>query len=130
VSWISRDLIVSPIYICLCINEKQFHKALRHLAIAKNDYPDYLKTPHANATVHFLINNKTGKECAIICLGNTKGIETLQIYSLLIHEAVHIWQAIKDHIGESKPSMEFEAYSIQAICRRLMYDYKEMVNKK
>lgn len=48
-----------------------------------------------------------------------------QVYGLLVHEAVHVWQRIMEYIGESKPSDEFMAYGIQAIAQELMFAYKE-----
>lgn len=54
-----------------------------------------------------------------------------QIHGLLLHEAVHIWQELKLKMGEEKPSVEFEAYSIQTIAQDLfaMYEASENENK-
>lgn len=51
----------------------------------------------------------------------------IEIHGLLLHEAVHIWQQVRELMGESEPSTEFEAYSIQAISQDLfeMYDLSE-----
>ena len=43
--------------------------------------------------------------------------------ALLVHEAVHVWQAFCEDIGEKSPSDEFEAYSIQSISYELMTAY-------
>lgn len=48
-----------------------------------------------------------------------------QVYGLIVHEAVHVWQRIVEHIGEHKPSDEFMAYGIQTIAQELMFAYKE-----
>lgn len=63
--------------------------------------------------------------CAIVCLGPTKGFSMVQVHSILAHEAVHIWQEIRGHIGEKYPSHEFEAYSIQSITQNLMTAYHQ-----
>ena len=42
---------------------------------------------------------------------------------LIVHEAVHVWQAICEAMGEEQPSTEFEAYSLQAITQCLLEDY-------
>jgi len=120
--WINRDLIIGPYY-CLCKTEKEFKKALKHLHIKKKERPDFLKTTHCNATVHFF--EADGKLSSVVCLGNTEGIEPSEIVGLLIHEAVHIWQEFKESIGEKYPSREFEAYSIQTIAQRLIEAYDE-----
>ena len=125
--WLDRTLIESPYHFGLCLSEKDFHKTLKRMNVAKDEWPSFMKTPQANATVHYF--ECDGSYSAIVCLGSTKGIQLEQVYAMFVHEAVHIWQAIKDHIGEDEPSKEFEAYSIQAISQRLMFAYKERKKK-
>ncbi|MDC4442181.1 hypothetical protein OHV35_01985 [Acinetobacter baumannii] len=54
--------------------------------------------------------------------------DQIQVYGLLLHEAVHIWQIVKRRMGEREPSVEFEAYSIQAIAQDLfeMFEASEV----
>ncbi len=61
----------------------------------------------------------------IVQIGETAGKDQLQVYGLLLHEAVHIWQIVKRRMGEREPSVEFEAYSIQAIAQDLFEMYEE-----
>lgn len=42
------------------------------------------------------------------------------VVTILAHEAVHVYQKVLEHIGENKPSSEFEAYSIQTILDNLI----------
>ena len=65
-----------------------------------------------------------GRHC-IVQLGEVEERSLLQIYGLLLHEAVHIWQRVKVLMGESEPSKEFEAYSIQRIAQDLFYMFDE-----
>lgn len=69
----------------------------------------------------------SGGEQCIVQLGDTSSKELIQIHSLLLHEAVHIWQKVRTLMGESEPSSEFEAYSIQRIAQDLfeMFDRSE-----
>jgi len=120
--WCSRELIRNPLYIGLCLSEKKFAKEMKRMGI--ENPPSFLKTRQANATAHFFI--KDGEESVIVALGKHKGRDPIEIAGLLVHEAVHIWQAIKDNIGEHSPSMEFEAYSIQGISQQLMWAYAEL----
>lgn len=124
--WIDRHLVVAPHYIGLCLSEKEFKRELKRLDIAREEWPMFLGSRHANATCHFFDNLKTGKRIALVCMGSTKRVTTVQVHGLLVHEAVHIWQAIRDDIGERYPSSEFEAYSIQSIAQGLMQAYKGM----
>jgi hypothetical protein len=47
------------------------------------------------------------------------------VVGLLVHEAVHVWQGMQDHIGESQSSKEEEAYAIQLISQELMVAYSQ-----
>lgn len=61
---------------------------------------------------------------AIVQIGESER-SLIQIHGLLLHEAVHIWQRVRTLMGESDPSKEFEAYSIQRIAQDLFAMYKE-----
>lgn len=65
---------------------------------------------------------------AVVQLGDTSGREQIEVYGLLLHEAVHVWQRIRELMGEREPSTEFEAYSIQSIAQDLfeMYEASEV----
>lgn len=62
---------------------------------------------------------------AIVQIGDTSDKDQIQVYGLLLHEAVHVWQKMKKLMGEREPSSEFEAYSIQAIAQDLFKMYEE-----
>ncbi|ENV34551.1 hypothetical protein [Acinetobacter gerneri] len=65
---------------------------------------------------------------AIVQIAESNQWDLMQIHGLLLHEAVHIWQEIKLLMGENDPSVEFEAYSIQALAQDLfeMYEQSEI----
>lgn len=60
---------------------------------------------------------------AVVQLGDTSGRDLIEVYGLLLHEGVHVWQRVKTLMGEREPSTEFEAYSIQAIAQDLFEMY-------
>ncbi|MER8075392.1 hypothetical protein [Acinetobacter pittii] len=62
---------------------------------------------------------------AVVQLGDTSERKPIEIYGLLLHEAVHVWQKVKKLMGEKEPSSEFEAYSIQSIAQDLFKMYEE-----
>lgn len=62
---------------------------------------------------------------AIVQISNTKGRDLIEIYGLILHEAVHIWQHLKQLMREDEPSIEFEAYSIQMIAQDLFAMYED-----
>ncbi|MFZ3192808.1 MAG: hypothetical protein WA154_06345 [Moraxellaceae bacterium] len=59
----------------------------------------------------------------IVQIGDTSAHSATAVYGLLVHEAVHIWQAALKNMNESEPSKEFEAYSVQRIAMDLFYMY-------
>ncbi|NIE95171.1 hypothetical protein F3J02_01510 [Acinetobacter sp. Tr-809] len=62
---------------------------------------------------------------AVVQIGDCSKWDLIQIHGLLLHEAVHIWQEITQLMGEESPSVEFEAYSIQAIAQDLFEMFEE-----
>lgn len=120
--WLDRDLFVSPFYYTLCTTEKHFKKVLKHLKIKKSDHPSFLKNDHCDATVHWF-EATDNKICTVVCINNKEGRKLTTVHGLLVHETVHIWQRVKERVGEHSPSDEFEAYAIQTLAQRLMEEY-------
>jgi hypothetical protein len=123
-AWIDRRLVVNSHYVALCLTPKDFRRELKHLKVPRERRPDFLATARADATTHYF--ERKGKYCAIVCMAPEKKRKPLEICGLLVHEAVHIWQAHCDSIGERTPSAEFEAYSVQAIAQDLMAKFSKL----
>lgn len=121
--WLDRALLVSPYHYGLCKTEKAFRKELKRLCVPKADWPQFLASKSANATTHFFEKRDGIGLCCIVCMPVANGVSKPQICGLLVHEAAHIWQEIRENIGEQSPSKEFEAYAIQTISQRLMEAY-------
>lgn len=62
---------------------------------------------------------------AVVQLGDTSERNIIEVYGLILHESVHIWQKIRELMGEKSPSTEFEAYSIQKIAQDLFWSYEQ-----
>ena len=123
--WLDRSLLISPVYYGLCKTEKDFKKELKRLGINKKEWPEFIKNDQSDATFHHFDNTSTNNSCCIVCIRVTKDVSKIQVYSLLVHEAVHIWQEIRETIGERCPATEQEAYAIQAISQQLFTAYNE-----
>lgn len=117
-NWLDRNLIKSPVFYALATSEAILEKELKRLKFKG----DCGVTKGAGATTNFLTNTD-GEVVALVCLFEHSH-DKLQIYALLVHEAVHIFQEIRKSLSESDPSSEFEAYSIQSICQNLFYEYE------
>lgn len=127
--WLDRALVVLPHYYGLCLDEKDFRRELKSLKVPRANWPPYLGSAHANATVHFF-EKSDGGHCAIVTLSGMEGRSTAQVHAMLVHEAVHLWQETRSILGEKSPSSEFEAYAVQSISQRLMEAYDEMTAPK
>lgn len=127
--WCDRTLVRSPTYIGLCVTPEFFERELRRLKMPRKDWPNFLSTTHADATVHF-VECDNGNSGAIVCVKKSPKRDLIELHGLLVHEAVHIWQEIRENIGETKPSSEFEAYSIQSISQQLMAEYRRQTKRQ
>lgn len=121
--WLERRLILGPC-LALCGSEKEYHAALKDLNLTDREGGKWVAS---GATTH-TFDNKCEVVC-IVCIDFTKtGERTLDsIVGILAHEATHVWQALMEEIGETRPSSEFQAYGIQAITQRL---FKEFLRRK
>lgn len=128
-NWLNRVLMQSPYHLALCITEEQFKQKLKELKVPKNGWPAFMLTWHSHATVHFFENREDCSVAAVVCIRDMDKHSYAEVASLICHEAVHIWQEIRKHIGEKAPSDEFEAYSIQSILQTLLYEYDRLRGK-
>lgn len=122
--WLDRGLVNGP-HLMLCLNKKDYLRQVKSMGVHQpRDFP----TGKTAASMHGM-RDKEGAMACIVCLPQAVGEnwEPVQVAALLVHEAVHVWQAFVEDIGESDPSDEFMAYSIQSISQRLMYSYCEQL---
>lgn len=121
--WLDRDTVRAP-HLALCLSEEEFHQACRHL----NEPVSEWCPPGLCGCTHTFI--REGKvSCVVVVAEGQPDTDGIQIASLLVHEAVHVFQRLCDSIGEDRPSREFEAYSIERIAERLMREYARRMVK-
>ena len=121
--WLDRTLVVSSHHIAVCTTEAGFRKALKHLNIPKKDRPEFVANWHSDATAHYFENQGRRSKAVVVCLRNFEDKSLEQQIGLIAHEAVHIWQQTRNDYGETNPSPEFEAYSIQSLAQTLMSEF-------
>lgn len=121
-NWLERALIQGP-YLALFTSKKAFQDECKALNVS--DGAPRFVSKGAGATVHHLEMND-GREIAMVCIDmkNSLTYTRLQVYTLLVHEAVHIYQHVRDFMNEAKPSIEFEAYAIQTLSHTLIDEYE------
>lgn len=116
----------SPVYYALCTTEEQFKREMRRLKVPAGDFGSWVSNEHSDATAHKM-TCEGYKKCAIVCIRVRPGMGAVGIAALLVHEAVHIYQWIKELLGEDEPGIEGEAYAIQEISQNLMQAYADQL---
>jgi hypothetical protein len=101
-----------PFYFAMATSKRQFEKGCEKLGISPA--PDFLCNG-AGATMHSFCNTFNNGLVCVVCIDkkSTKEYSDIQIHALLAHEAVHVWQQVKENMGEDAPGHEIEAYTIQ-----------------
>ena len=117
--WLDRRIASPGPHLALCLSEDEFKAACRHL---KATAPPWIKTPQAHATLHWF-ERPDAPLTAVLCMQKWQGRDPIEVAGLLVHEAVHVWQGYADHIGESGPGLEQEAYAVQAIAQEFMAEF-------
>lgn len=125
--WLERSLVNGG-YLCLCIDEKGFHRTMRWMKIPQ-PWPRWIGEG-ADATTHGFSNNSLRSYASVVCVRPDFTRTGIEIAGILVHESVHVFQRWCEESGESAPSSEFQAYSIQNLSSRLMDAYVELVNKQ
>jgi hypothetical protein len=104
------------VYFGICTSERQFAGECRKLGIKQP--PEWISAT-SDACCHILANSKGETACIVAAPPRQRGQSRAAYAALIVHEALHVWQQVRAAIGEDKPSSEFEAYSLQAICQEL-----------
>lgn len=131
VTWLYRHLYEGP-YLTLIHSQAQFNVIMRKMNVKKGNIETFCD-PNAGATCHTYYSPK-GRLCCIVAvnLKRIKDCDPVEICGILVHEAVHVWQAIRREMtGRANMQLtdgigiETEAYFIQAISQRLIQAYSE-----
>lgn len=121
--WIDRAIIESPYCIGLCQTEKQFKNELKRLRVA-NPEQNHWVIEGKDATVTELEGSQKHEKCFLVGIKQDEHTKPIEIVGLLVHEAVHIWQKIRQDMREDEPGTEVEAYAIQSLSIKLIDAYK------
>jgi hypothetical protein len=113
----------------LCTSEAAYKRLLKRIK-----FPLALADPwlldDAGAATHEVQPDGDARAHVIVCIPLPKSEEDRwTLIGLLVHEAVHVWQAVRDHISEQNPSSEFEAYAVQSAFEKLLAEYRKQIDK-
>jgi len=117
--WLDRRIAKPAPYLILCLSKKELNGITRKLLRTTTSFPS------SGAVCNTFSKLDTGELCAVVCVSKSaQQCSSLEITGLLIHEAVHVWQAYAEDMGEQFPAAEQEAYAIQAISQELLFEYE------
>lgn len=112
VVWLDRGW--QPVFIGFCPSEAAWKREMRRMKVRGEPYPT-----DAGRCTTFTLKSKT-RVLVTLCDNVEQCATRLEIAGLLCHEGVHVWQAVRDAMNDpGQPSVEFEAYSVQAIFQGL-----------
>ena len=122
--WLARRVSKPGPYLTLCLSEAELRAASSKLV------DDKLPFPMTGALCSTFTNKRTNELCAIVSLSEVAQTNrnAIEMAGLLIHEAVHVWQAYAEHMGETNPGDEQEAYAIQSISQELLAEYARRIS--
>lgn len=119
--WLERAVIAGP-YLTYCDSEEEFKEILKHLEF-KHEVPEW-SNPTGGRMHTFTAPGKM-PTCVVCVTPEIYKRELGAAIGLLIHEATHVWQVLREELNETKPSHEFEATSIQIISSNLIWEFLE-----
>lgn len=83
----------------------------------------------AGGLTHLSRNETTGESLILVCCHPNSERDAMSVIMTLVHEAVHVWQFLREEIGEKNPGIELEAYGIEHIAEGLINAYCESQGK-
>lgn len=124
--WLDRSLVDGP-HLTLVLDDRDL------IAVAKHFKVDVLQLTSPSDTADgwtaTLQHPRFGLAAVVVLRSGHAQRPLVEVFGLLVHEAVHVWQLWRDVVGEKEPGSEHEAYSIQGIAQRLMCRYEEATRK-
>lgn len=117
VVWIDQGW--QPVAIGFCATKKAWDREIKRL---NGDQPWPGAADRGGYTL-LGTNDKTGCSTIIVCIGNGAERDAMEVIMTLLHEAVHVWQFVREVMGEKSPGIEMEAYGIEGITRGLIEAY-------
>lgn len=118
--WLSRSLFQGP-RVAMVTSQAQFSRALRAIRMEGDAGP--FCNPSWRACTHAY--DVDGELVCIVGvnLRSLQGADPIGVASLLVHEAVHVWQRTRAALGPGDLGVEMEAYAVENIAAELMRAY-------
>lgn len=121
--WLDRRIGAPGPYLTLCLSEAELRAVTKRLGVEVR----WLASGK-DACVHSFSGPRG--LCSVVCLGDVRDRNGIEIAGLLVHEAVHVWQHWCDDIGETNPGAEQEAHGVQALAQELLAEYARRIEAR
>ena len=118
-----KDFFGLKIWVGIIASEKCYLKEMKRLKI-KNPTSWLLDNSAATLHVYEPKENLIKKHICLVCIESN--LTRFSAYGLLVHEATHILQYIKEIMREDKIGNEMEAYAMQGISCFLWNEYDRL----
>jgi hypothetical protein len=86
-------------------------------------HDEYPSNQYNGGHTTMILDTHTGEARIYVIVSEAAERDAMEVISTIVHEAVHVWQFLCEHIGERKPGLEMEAYGIQHIVEKLIDAY-------
>lgn len=125
--WLDRGCFPHTPHLALCVGQAEFVAALEDL----NAVPHApAMGSHALATTHYYAD-QDGQLACLVCVNDSAfSRDPVGVCGSLVHEAVHVWQAYADDIGEERPGREQEAYVVQWLSEVLLAEFRRRLEER
>ena len=120
------NLLPISIDVTLFVRHEDYKAAMRRIGVREENWHAWPDPGCAWVATYQGGEHEPGKH-SVVCLGDVEDMDGIEIAATLCHEAVHVWQAMCDHIGERRPADEQSAYAIQNIALYLMRQYVHQI---
>jgi hypothetical protein len=106
-----------PVFIGFCPNEKAWKREMKRMG--RN--PADCHYPQSDGHVMIFHRPDEPSVCLITVKDGAENERCLSsIVGIIVHECTHVWQEIREFIGEEKPGMEAEAYALQTLTMNVL----------
>lgn len=121
------DMGWSPTKVGLITSEQAWHQEMKRLGVS--DHTEFIPDGFFASCLH--LENPESGALSLIAIDPFACLELDpdEVIGVLVHESIHAWQHMRDHIGEHSPSAEFEAYQIEWIVRNLLSPLSEAMDR-
>lgn len=119
---------IFPVDVVLCLDETDFFKVLELKGMPEQYFVS------SNATTHVFARKGDGKNSVIfVCIDVAGAVEhnisLTQLRGILVHEIVHVWQQVKELIGEETEGHECAAYYQHYVFQSFVGPMEDYYNK-